>query len=99
MYILTEEGQYLNVPNVKGQSLRDAMELLSVLQVSVRTVGEGYVVDQQVAEVQGKRQVTLVLEPLGKELVEEEVDPAALDEGEENDAEAADQDDSGSSSP
>ncbi|AZK46883.1 penicillin-binding transpeptidase domain-containing protein [Paenibacillus lentus] len=92
MYILTEEGQNLNIPNLKGQSLRDAMELLSVLQVSVKTVGEGYVVDQQVAQVQGQRQVTLVLEPLSKELVDEETDEAALDEGEENRAEAADQD-------
>lgn len=99
MYILTEEGRHLNIPNVKGQSLRDAMELLSVLQVSVRTVGEGYVVDQQVAEVQGQRQVTLVLEPLSKDLAEEETDQAALDEGEENDAEAADQIDSESSTP
>lgn len=99
MYILTEEGQHLNIPNVRGQSLRDAMELLSVLQVSVKTAGEGYVVDQKVAEVQGQRQVTLVLEPLGKEQVEEETDQNELDEAEEKDTEESqDLDESDSSS-
>ncbi|GAA0135893.1 stage V sporulation protein D [Paenibacillus sp. YSY-4.3] len=100
MYILTEEGQHLNIPNVKGQSLRDAMELLSVLQVAVRTVGEGYVVDQQVTEIQGQRQVTLVLEPFSKDETEEEADQDASDQEQDGDDEnAPDAEESGVSSP
>ncbi|MUG45011.1 penicillin-binding transpeptidase domain-containing protein [Paenibacillus woosongensis] len=100
MYILTEEGQHLNIPNVKGQSLRDAMELLSVLQVSVRTVGEGYVVDQQVTEVQGQRQVTLVLEPISKEGDQEAAGEDASDQNQDgDDKNESDLEESGEPSP
>ncbi|WP_019636239.1 penicillin-binding transpeptidase domain-containing protein [Paenibacillus fonticola] len=99
MYILTEEGQYLSIPNVKGQSLRDAVELLSVLQVSIKTVGEGYVVEQQVSEVQGQRQVTLILEPLNPGQADEEADASSDGGDKHGDEDANVQDDAEEASP
>lgn len=99
MYILTEEGQYLSIPNVKGQSLRDAVELLSVLQVSIKTVGEGYVVEQQVSEVQGQRQVTLILEPLNPGQADEEADASSDGGDKHGDEDANVQDNAEDASP
>ncbi|MNN97515.1 PASTA domain protein [compost metagenome] len=64
MYLLTEDGKNMSIPNLKGESLRDAMELLSVLGVPVTANGQGYVVSQSVTEENGVRRVALTLEPL-----------------------------------
>lgn len=63
MYLLTENQQQMSIPSFTGQSLREAMELLSVMGIAVTTEGQGYVVSQQVQESDGKRTVHLVLEP------------------------------------
>ncbi|MBQ4897496.1 PASTA domain-containing protein [Paenibacillus sp. Marseille-P2973] len=90
MYLLTEEGKAMSIPSLKGESLREALELLSVLQVSVTAEGEGYVVDQTVSEENGQRKVHLVLEPPVKEnadsgedsnTAEEETEGENTDEG------------------
>ncbi|MBW4839307.1 MAG: PASTA domain-containing protein [Paenibacillaceae bacterium] len=67
VYLLTEKGSDINVPNLQGESLRDAMELLSVLQIPVTAEGEGYVVSQEVVNENGGRRVVLTLEPPDKE--------------------------------
>lgn len=67
MYLLTEDVSTMTIPNVKGESLREAMELLSALQVAVTAEGQGYVVSQTVSEENGQRKVHLVLEPPDKE--------------------------------
>lgn len=63
MYLLTEDQQELSIPLFTGQSLREALELLSVMGIAVTTEGEGYVVSQEVREIDGKRTVHLVLSP------------------------------------
>lgn len=68
MYLLTEDVSTMTIPNVKGESLREAMELLSALQVAVTAEGQGYVVSQTVSEENGQRKVHLVLEPPDKEI-------------------------------
>ncbi|HEY4391707.1 MAG TPA: penicillin-binding transpeptidase domain-containing protein [Paenibacillus sp.] len=67
MYLLSEEGDKVNIPSLKGQSLRDAMELLSAIGVEVKIEGEGYVVSQTLTKENGKRRIDLVLEPMIKE--------------------------------
>lgn len=67
VYLVTEKGSDINVPNLQGESLRDAVELLSVLQIPVTTQGEGYVVSQEVVNENGGRRVILTLEPPDKE--------------------------------
>ncbi|GJM72273.1 hypothetical protein HMSSN036_44890 [Paenibacillus macerans] len=63
VYLLTEKGTDVKIPNLRGKSLRDAMELLSVLQVPVTAEGEGYVDSQKVIEENGTRRVELTLKP------------------------------------
>ncbi|WP_379318042.1 penicillin-binding transpeptidase domain-containing protein [Paenibacillus puldeungensis] len=63
IYLLTENGGNINIPNLKGESLRDAMELLSVLKVQVEAKGQGYIVSQQVTKENGERKVILTLQP------------------------------------
>ncbi|MGG6309922.1 penicillin-binding transpeptidase domain-containing protein [Paenibacillus macerans] len=80
VYLLTESGADMNVPNLQGESLRDAMELLSVMQIPVTAEGEGYVVSQKVVEENGGRRVVLTLEPMVND------DSASGDEVPEDDA-------------
>ncbi|MNN23605.1 Stage V sporulation protein D [compost metagenome] len=88
IYLLTEDGKNMSIPNLKGESLRDAMELLSVLGVPATAKGQGYVVSQSVTEENGTRKVVLTLEPLmpTDDDVEDVTDDNAQDE-EVNDGE------------
>lgn len=89
VYLLTENGADISVPNLQGESLRDAMELLSVLEIPVTAEGEGYIVSQQVIEENGQRQVVLKLEP--------PADDEQRANGEAPEGEASDGEESGSS--
>ncbi|GGH26392.1 penicillin-binding transpeptidase domain-containing protein [Paenibacillus segetis] len=80
MYLLTEEGKNMKIPDLKGESLRDAMELLSVLQVSVKAEGEGFVASQTLSEENGQRVVTLILEPPDQNEKTEESDSSGAPE-------------------
>lgn len=64
IYLLTEESKTMAVPDLTGESLRDAVEVLSLLGISVTTEGEGYVTSQQESKNQaGARSVKLKLSP------------------------------------
>ncbi|MNZ84794.1 Stage V sporulation protein D [compost metagenome] len=82
IYLLTEDGKNVSIPSLKGESLRDAMELLSVLGVPVTAKGEGYVVSQSVTGENGERRVILTLEPLmpADNQVEDTTEAGAQDE-------------------
>ncbi|WP_334071906.1 MULTISPECIES: penicillin-binding transpeptidase domain-containing protein [Paenibacillus] len=103
MYLLTEEGEKMAIPNLSGKSLREAMELLSALQVSVTAEGEGYVVSQTASEEKGRRKVHLVLEPPVKDPAETEADSeedaSSGDSGGGGENAAANGGESGDSSP
>lgn len=64
IYLLTEEGDAMDVPDLTGESLRGAMEVLSLMKVSIATQGEGYVVNQVVSQDGDRRLVSLTLQPL-----------------------------------
>jgi penicillin-binding protein 2B len=66
IYLLSEQGNGKNVPDLKGESLRDALEILSLLKVGIRVEGEGYVSEQTVSTKDGKTLVTLKLKPLNE---------------------------------
>ncbi|WP_434750136.1 penicillin-binding transpeptidase domain-containing protein [Paenibacillus amylolyticus] len=61
IYLLTEESSKMKVPDLTGESLRDALEVLSLMKVGVTVKGEGYVVKQkeQIAGEQRTVQLTL----------------------------------------
>ncbi len=63
VYLITEQRDKLAVPDMTGVSLRDALEITSLLGVRVITEGQGYVVSQKVEEQNGKRIVRIVLQP------------------------------------
>jgi len=64
IYLLTE-AQQGGVPDLKGLSLRDAIEMCSLLQVPFTVEGEGYVVGQQAAKLGGQWTLQLTLAPQG----------------------------------
>lgn len=61
VYLLTEESSKMKIPDLTGESLRDALEVLSLMKVGVTVKGEGYVVKQkeQVSGEQRTVQLTL----------------------------------------
>ncbi|WP_068696442.1 PASTA domain-containing penicillin-binding protein [Paenibacillus yonginensis] len=64
VYLLTEESKTMAVPDLTGESLRDAVEVLSLMGISVTAEGEGYVTGQSVtANKDGTRKVHLKLAP------------------------------------
>ncbi|WP_127533505.1 penicillin-binding protein [Paenibacillus kobensis] len=63
VYLITEKRDKLTVPDLKGLSLRDAMEVSTLLGMKTVTEGEGYVVSQTMAKLKGERVLKLVLKP------------------------------------
>lgn len=66
VYLLTQEDEAATVPNLKGKSLRDAMEISSLLNIKCKANGEGYVVSQSLSGDQDHRELTLELKPAGE---------------------------------
>ncbi|WP_211745443.1 penicillin-binding transpeptidase domain-containing protein [Paenibacillus sp. Marseille-Q4541] len=73
VYLLTEESDTMEVPDLKGESLRDALEVLTLLRVGVRTEGEGFVSEQKV-EVSGEQRTVVLTLKTAKETVTGEPD-------------------------
>ncbi|GGA20823.1 PASTA domain-containing penicillin-binding protein [Paenibacillus physcomitrellae] len=64
IYLLTEESKTMAVPDLTGESLRDAVEVLSLMGISVTAEGEGYVTSQTVtSNKDGSRKAHLKLAP------------------------------------
>ncbi|WP_172194142.1 penicillin-binding transpeptidase domain-containing protein [Saccharibacillus qingshengii] len=62
IYLLTENKEEMNVPDLTGLSLRDAVDILALLDVSISTKGSGYVASQKLTkDTEGNRVVVLAL--------------------------------------
>ncbi|WP_244226639.1 PASTA domain-containing penicillin-binding protein [Paenibacillus protaetiae] len=101
IYLITEQQDKLQIPDLKGASLRDAVEMASILGIRLETQGEGYVVSQSEDTPNGQRVLKLVLQPLGgpdeEDADTDESGSAAGEEGGASDGSAsADNGDSGS---
>ncbi|MEK3716759.1 penicillin-binding transpeptidase domain-containing protein [Paenibacillus sp. FSL R7-0333] len=66
IYLLSEQGENMTIPDLRGQSLRDALEILNLLKVGISIEGEGYVTEQSQAKSKGKTQVALTLSPINE---------------------------------
>ncbi|MFE4711271.1 penicillin-binding transpeptidase domain-containing protein [Paenibacillus sp. NPDC056722] len=66
IYLLSQEGDSSVIPDLKGQSLRDALEVLSLMKVGIVVQGEGYVTEQVESTKNGKKLITLKLTPLNE---------------------------------
>jgi penicillin-binding protein 2B len=65
IYLLTD-AKPGNVPDLKGLSLRDALEMCSLLKVVCTVEGQGYVTSQKAVKVEGKWILQLTLAPPGQ---------------------------------
>ncbi|WP_239617371.1 penicillin-binding transpeptidase domain-containing protein [Cohnella mopanensis] len=65
IYLLTDTKPG-NVPDLKGLSLRDALEMCSLLKVAATVDGQGYVTAQKAVKVDGKWILQLTLAPQGQ---------------------------------
>ena len=94
IYLITEERSKLAVPNLRGLSLRDALEVCSLMGLKCVAEGEGFVENQILASAQGERVLKLVLEPPGitalPEADEEDGEGEAADGQDEQDERAED---------
>lgn len=63
IYLLTEDVMKMKIPDLRGESLRDAMDVLNLMKVKVVVQGEGYVIDQKETSEKGSRVVYLTLRP------------------------------------
>ncbi|GGG88938.1 penicillin-binding transpeptidase domain-containing protein [Paenibacillus radicis (ex Gao et al. 2016)] len=63
IYLITEQRDKLKIPDMSGLSLRDALEVSSVLNIRLIVEGQGYVVSQQEELIKGERHLRLKLQP------------------------------------
>lgn len=66
IYLISQQGDKMVIPDLRGQSLRDALEILNLLKVGIVVDGEGYVSEQKENIKNGKTIVTLTLNPINK---------------------------------
>lgn len=55
----------MKIPELTGESLRDALEILTLMDINVTVDGEGYITEQIESEVNGERSIHLSLAPYG----------------------------------
>ncbi|WP_438446309.1 penicillin-binding transpeptidase domain-containing protein [Gorillibacterium sp. sgz5001074] len=80
VYLMTQEEETANVPNLAGKSLRDALEICDLLGIKCKTDGEGYVVSQVLSGDEASRELALILKPAEEaEKVLEQAASAAKD--------------------
>ncbi|MBW7456042.1 penicillin-binding transpeptidase domain-containing protein [Paenibacillus sepulcri] len=63
VYLITENRSELAIPNMSGLSLRDAMEICTLLQIKCVTEGQGFVTSQTLAQLKGEKVLKLTLAP------------------------------------
>lgn len=83
IYLMTEDPTKMSIPDLKGESLRDALQILSLMKVEVTATGEGYVSEQVEASSGGRRSVTLTLKSARATVTgvdDAEEDPATSEE-------------------
>ncbi|QCT02233.1 Peptidoglycan glycosyltransferase [Paenibacillus algicola] len=68
IYLLTEDAAQMEIPDMRGESLRDAMEILNLMKVKVNVQGEGYIADQKVTKEKDGRVVYLTLKSSSESL-------------------------------
>ncbi|MBY3620997.1 PASTA domain-containing protein [Acinetobacter sp. CUI P1] len=64
IYLLSQQDGQASIPDLRGQSLRDALEVLNLLKVKISVEGEGFITEQTETTQNGKKLVQLKLDPL-----------------------------------
>lgn len=63
MFIVTEPVEEAELPDLKGKSLRDSLEICSYMKIDCQVSGEGYVVSQTLSAEGDKKTAKLELKP------------------------------------
>lgn len=95
IYVITESAKQIEIPDLSGRSLRDALEICSLLEAQCNFTGEGYVVSQSISYEQGERLVQLKLLPLWEQAEHQESDEDESAEESENGSSEESESDSG----
>ncbi|WP_379131529.1 penicillin-binding transpeptidase domain-containing protein [Paenibacillus sp. sgz500958] len=66
IYLISQNGAGTSIPDLRGESLRDALEILTLLKVGIEVEGEGYVAEQVQGKKDGKTIISLKLKPLNE---------------------------------
>lgn len=100
VYLASKSIGELQVPDLTGKSMREAMEICTFLEADCQFKGSGYVTAQSAAESGGAKSVVLELKPLNPNADVQEETEEQEKEGEEsgNEASSPSADDSGVSS-
>jgi penicillin-binding protein 2B len=87
IFLLTVPQEEAPVPDLAGASLRDVVQLCALLGLKCEAEGEGYVVEQTLAEDGGNATLRVRLQPPGKSAAggEEEADAGEADAEEDAD--------------
>ncbi|WP_409341248.1 penicillin-binding transpeptidase domain-containing protein [Paenibacillus sp. MBLB4367] len=97
--LMTQESQGAQVPDMKGSSLREAMEICAELEVQCKASGEGYVASQSVSDEKGTKVVALELKPIDEQSAADEkkaADPVKTEDGKKTGSAGASSQQSGS---
>jgi len=63
IYLITEQREKLTIPDLKGVSLRDALEITSLIGIRLIPEGQGFVVSQKEETLNNVRVLKVVLAP------------------------------------
>jgi penicillin-binding protein 2B len=63
IYLITEQREKLTIPDLKGSSLRDALEITSLIGIRLIPEGQGFVVSQKEETLNNVRVLRVVLAP------------------------------------
>ncbi|URN93176.1 MAG: penicillin-binding protein [Candidatus Pristimantibacillus lignocellulolyticus] len=95
VYLVTEQKENLNVPDLTGVSLRDAVEIAALLGVQLKIEGTGYVYSQKLVEDGKAKVLNVKLSPVKEseyyvdgtldQVDEEDSDEVATDDQEASD--------------
>ncbi|HEY0829429.1 MAG TPA: penicillin-binding transpeptidase domain-containing protein, partial [Bacilli bacterium] len=66
IYLITDDIDTIKFPDLTGKALRDAIEVCSLLEVTCKASGEGYVSSQTVLGAVNNRSVLLKLVPISR---------------------------------
>lgn len=81
VYLITEQRDKLKIPDMTGISLRDALEIASVLNIGVTVKGEGYITSQKQVTKNGARMLELTLSPPTPDSSESDTSDSTKDSG------------------
>lgn len=93
VYLITEERSKLQVPNLRGLPLRDALEMCTLLELRCVAEGEGFVEEQSLENEQGERVLKLQLAPPGVPAVKLNADGLPVKEDADAEDEAGEAED------